>query len=87
MRGIRIKVAAIWLYGYVGETYAYERGERTVIPIRWTEATRTLEIGSRQGAFPAMQQQRQLRVVVIGDGNGAGAAIPYSGKSVAKVLA
>jgi alpha-D-xyloside xylohydrolase len=53
------------LYEDDGLTYGYEKGALARIPIRWTDATRTLTIGKREGAFPGMQKQRTFEVVVV----------------------
>lgn len=46
-------------------TYGYEKGASTRIPLHWNDATRTLTIGKREGAFTGMQQQRTFEVVVV----------------------
>jgi alpha-D-xyloside xylohydrolase len=53
------------LYEDDGETYAYERGERATTALRWDDARRTLHIGARQGSYPGMVAQRELRVRVM----------------------
>ena len=55
------------------ETYAYERGEFADVELIWDAATRTLTIGARQGTFPGLVRERELRVVVARPGHGAGA--------------
>jgi len=50
------------LYEDDGETYRYERGERATIALRWDDARRALHIGARQGRYPGMAMQRELRV-------------------------
>ena len=50
------------LYVDDGETYRYERGERATTVLRWDDARRTLHIGARQGRYPGMVAQRELRV-------------------------
>jgi alpha-D-xyloside xylohydrolase len=56
---------AFTLYEDDGLTYGYEKGELSRIPIRWSDATRTLSIGKREGAFPGMQQARTFEVVLV----------------------
>ena len=56
---------AFTLYEDDGVTYSYEKGQLTRIPLRWNDATRTLTIGKRDGAFTGMQQQRTFDVVVV----------------------
>lgn len=60
------------LYEDEGNTYAYERGERVSIPIRWDEKSQTLTIGKRTGTFPGMQKQRTFHIVWVRPGQGAG---------------
>ena len=54
--------ASFTLYDDDGETYRYERGERTLTALRWDDARRTLHIGARQGRYPGMVARRELRV-------------------------
>lgn len=54
--------ASFTLYDDDGETYAYERGERTTTALRWDDARRTLHIGARQGRYPGMVTRRELQV-------------------------
>ena len=78
------------LYEDAGDTYNYEKGEHSTIPMRWDDAAGTLTIGAREGAFPAMVKQRMFRVVFVGEGHGAGAKestvadreVSYFGESV-----
>jgi alpha-D-xyloside xylohydrolase len=82
------------LYEDAGDTYGYERGELALAPIRWTEATRTLEIGERQGSYPGMAAKRQFRVVLVSGSKGVGAGaeahadavLDYSGQKISAVL-
>jgi alpha-D-xyloside xylohydrolase len=52
------------LYEDDGLTFDYEHGAFTEIPITWTESTRTLTLGQRQGSFPAMLTHRTLQIVL-----------------------
>lgn len=54
--------ARFTLYDDDGESYRYERGERTTTTLRWDDAARTLHIGARQGRYPGMVARRELRV-------------------------
>ncbi len=56
---------AYTLYEDDGLTYGYERGACARIPLRWNEATHTLEIGARTGAFPGMLTHRTFQVVLV----------------------
>jgi alpha-D-xyloside xylohydrolase len=56
---------AFTLYEDDGVSNGYEKGAFTTIPLRWQDATRTLTIGKRQGAFPGMLAQRTFHVVIV----------------------
>ncbi len=60
--------AAFTLHDDDGETFAYERGERASVRMRWDDAARTLHIDARRGAFPAMAVRRELTLVLVGAG-------------------
>ena len=60
------------LYEDQGDGYAYEQGAHATIPLTWTEATHTLLIGARQGSYPGMAAQRQMRVVLVDANHGVG---------------
>ncbi|MGC1782825.1 MAG: TIM-barrel domain-containing protein [Acidobacteriaceae bacterium] len=64
--------ASFNLYEDAGDTYAYEKGERSIIPIRWDEASKTLTIGARQGSFPTMVKDRVFNVVFVSQNHGTG---------------
>jgi alpha-D-xyloside xylohydrolase len=60
------------LYEDQGDTYAYEQGAHSIIPIRWDDATRTLTIGARQGSYPGMNPDHTFDVVIVAPGHGVG---------------
>lgn len=64
--------ARFTIYEDDNETYAYEKGERATYDLTWNDKARTLTVGPRRGAFPGMIQQRQLNVVLVAPGKGAG---------------
>lgn len=53
------------LYEDDGETYGYEHGAFTQIPILWDEAAGTLTLGERVGQFEGMLRSRMFQVVLI----------------------
>jgi alpha-D-xyloside xylohydrolase len=61
------------LYEDEGDSYDYERGAYSEIPIHWDEAG-LLTIGNRRGSFPGMLKHRTFRVVIVGLGYGTGVA-------------
>ena len=77
------------LYEDSGDSYDYEKGAHTVIPISWKESDRKLTIGSRQGSFPGMLAKRTFRIVWVDRDHGTGMAeakpdqvISYDGAEV-----
>jgi alpha-D-xyloside xylohydrolase len=60
------------LYEDAGDGYAYERGAHATIPIHWSDATRTLTIGARQGSFPGMTPSHTFNVVIVSADHGVG---------------
>jgi alpha-D-xyloside xylohydrolase len=71
------------LYEDDGNTYAYEKGAYTEIPITWNEAAKKLTIGARSGSFPTMPAEREFHIVWVASGQGAG--LPETPKSDATV--
>lgn len=65
--------ARFTIYEDDNETYAYEKGQRATYDLVWNDQARTLSVGARQGSFPGMIQQRQLNLVLVAPGKGAGA--------------
>jgi alpha-D-xyloside xylohydrolase len=81
------------LYEDEGDTYDYEKGAHSIIPIRWNESTATLTIGDREGKYPGMPVMRSFRLVLVGKDRGAGAAmdekgvdLQYNGSAVSTIL-
>lgn len=78
------------LYQDAGDTYDYEKGARAIIPLRWSEASKTLIIGERQGEYPGMPRNMEFEVVWVTPGHGAGESVErkpdrvvqYSGKEI-----
>ena len=65
------KDADFKLYEDDGLTYNYEKGERTFIPVHYSEATKTLTINDREGSFPGMLKQRVFAITSISRGKPA----------------
>jgi len=84
------------LYEDDGLSNDYEKGSFTVIPITWTDATKTLTIGARQGSFTGMLANRTFQVVLISPANAVGfsptvtppfnATVSYTGAAVTPTL-
>ena len=60
------------LYEDDGVTYGYERGACARIPMVWDEATHSLTLEARVGAFPGMLGQRTFEVVLVSPSAAAG---------------
>ncbi|MDP9003139.1 MAG: DUF5110 domain-containing protein, partial [Myxococcota bacterium] len=56
---------AFTLYEDQGTTNDYETGSFATIPMRWTDATKTLTIGARTGTFAGMLSQRTFQIVLV----------------------
>jgi alpha-D-xyloside xylohydrolase len=71
------------LYEDDGVSNAYEKGEFSIIPIRWDEKTSTLTIGKRRGGYPGMLDQRRLNVVFVSEtGTGQPQSLKYGGDAI-----
>jgi alpha-D-xyloside xylohydrolase len=76
------------LYEDQGDSYDYERGAYSVIPIHWDDKAEMLTVGDRRGSFPGILEHRTFRVVRA-DAHGFGitpasesdATIEFSGKA------
>jgi len=64
--------ASFDLYEDSGDSYDYEKGQHSIIPIRWDEANHKLTLGSRSGSFPGMVTMRNFRVVFVSENHGSG---------------
>jgi alpha-D-xyloside xylohydrolase len=81
------------LYEDENDTYHYEKGTYTTIPIQWNDSTRTLTVSTRKGSFPGMLDSRTFRVVFVSDNHGGGVesgaspdqTIQYSGREVSVI--
>ena len=64
------------LYEDEGDSYNYERGMYSTITFKWSDRSRTMTIGQRQGSYPGMLQQRQFTFVLP---NGIQKTVDYQG--------
>lgn len=67
------------LYDDAGDSYAYERGERAVTPLAWSDGGRKLTIGARMGSFPGMVRERTFKVVLVDGGRKRTKTVRYDG--------
>ena len=77
------------LYEDDGVSYDYERRHYSVIPITYSESSKTLTIGERKGSYEGMLRDRNFIVVPVGgshprpfDPDADGAVIKYTGREV-----
>ncbi len=78
------------LYEDSGDTYDYQKGMHSIIPMHWNDKGGILTIGARSGSFPGMVNKRQFRLVIVKENHGAGAAastsfdreVTYTGKEL-----
>ncbi len=81
---------AFSLYEDEGLNYNYENGAFTRIPIQWSDATRTLSLGKREGSFPGMLSQRTFEIVLVSKNKRVGfsftpkadSSVSYNGEAV-----
>ena len=57
--------ASFNLYEDEGTNYNYEKGAFSIIPVKYNEATKTITIGDRKGAFNGMLAKRTFRINLI----------------------
>ena len=78
------------LYEDEGDTYDYEKGAHALIPLRWSEAEKTLTIGDREGEYPEMPREITFNIVWVSPGHGIGERVEakadrvlhYQGKAI-----
>jgi len=63
------------LYEDEGDTYNYEVGQYSLIAFAYDEASRQLTIGTRQGTYSAMPQNRTFDVVFVDNIHGTGIGV------------
>jgi alpha-D-xyloside xylohydrolase len=63
------------LYEDSGDTYDYQKGMHSIIPIQWDDKSGTLTIGGRTGSFPGMVARRQFNIIFVKENHGTGASV------------
>lgn len=66
------------LYEDENDTYDYEKGVYSTIPLHWNDAKQTLTIGERAGRFPGMLTNRTFHVVFVAENHGLGGELTAS---------
>ncbi|KJD34822.1 glycosyl hydrolase family 31 [Tamlana nanhaiensis] len=60
------------LYEDEGTNYNYEKGAYSIIPFKWNEDKKTLEIGKRKGSYKGMLNEKTFKIVWVNEHNGIG---------------
>jgi len=63
------------LYGDEGDNYNYEHAAHAVIPIAWSESSKALTLGQREGSYAGMPKEMTFHIVWVGANHGAGEAV------------
>jgi alpha-D-xyloside xylohydrolase len=63
------------LYDDAGDSYDYEKGQHSVISLRWNDSAALLTIGTREGSYPGMVETRAFRIVLVGSAHGTGVEV------------
>jgi alpha-D-xyloside xylohydrolase len=66
---------AFTIYEDEGDTYNYEMGKHSQIPLTWNEATKTLTVGARTGSYTGMPTARTFNVVFVSANHGNGVPV------------
>jgi alpha-D-xyloside xylohydrolase len=77
------------IYEDENDTYNYEKGAYSTIPLHWDDSKQALTIGDRHGQFPGMLESRTFRVTFVGENHGVGVdvtvnpdtLVTYAGKT------
>ena len=80
---------AFTLYEDEGDSYRYETGAYSTIPLNWNDKAKVLTIGDIKGHFPGMLEKRTFRFVLVSPGHGTGiepaekaVEVSYQGKAL-----
>jgi alpha-D-xyloside xylohydrolase len=63
------------LYEDEGDNYGYEKGAHAIIPIKWSQKSKTLTIGDRAGTYPGIPAEIKFNVVWVAQGHGVGEGV------------
>jgi alpha-D-xyloside xylohydrolase len=63
------------LYEDENDNYDYEKGSFSTIIFQWNDAAKQLTIGSRQGSFPGMLENRTFHFIIVRNECGTGVEI------------
>jgi chitodextrinase len=74
--------ASFTLYDDAGDTYDYESGQYSTIPITWNETTQQLTIGARSGSYTGMPATRRFNIVWVAASHGTGVGVSTADQTV-----
>jgi alpha-D-xyloside xylohydrolase len=57
------------------DNYDYEKGIHSIVPLKWSEADKTLTIGDRIGTYPGMPKETIFHIVWVSTNHGAGETV------------
>ncbi|HEX3438491.1 MAG TPA: TIM-barrel domain-containing protein, partial [Pseudacidobacterium sp.] len=60
------------LYQDEGDNYDYEQSQYSIIPIHWSDASKTLTMDVRSGSYPVMPKEMTFHIVVVRPNHGVG---------------
>jgi alpha-D-xyloside xylohydrolase len=63
------------IYEDENDNYDYEKGSFSTILFQWNNAAKQLTIGSRQGSFPGMLENRTFHFIIVRNEHGTGVEI------------
>ena len=78
--------AEFTLYDDEGDSYRYEKGAHSTIPIRWNDAKKTLSIGSQLGNYTGALRQLIFHLVLVSDNHGIGIESTASPEKIVKYI-
>ena len=70
------------LYDDDGETYGYEKNQRSLIDISWDDHARRLILAQRDGSYPGMAAERHFRISYMLPGKPKSQNVTYSGNKL-----
>jgi alpha-D-xyloside xylohydrolase len=76
--------ASFAIYEDEGDTYNYENGQYSLIPLTWSDAAKTLTIGARSGSYTGMPMSRTFNIVFVGANHGSGVDVTATPDQVVK---
>ncbi len=56
------------IYNDDGETYKYEKGKYSLIPMKWDDQKKELTLGKRIGSYEGMKEVRKFELILVQPG-------------------